>query len=40
MLAALQSTRWNVTRAAEKLRWSRMTFYRKMAKHHIASAKL
>jgi transcriptional regulator with PAS, ATPase and Fis domain len=40
MLAALQSTHWNVTRAAEKLRWSRMTFYRKMAKHHIASAKL
>ena len=40
MLTALQSTRWNVTRAAEKLRWSRMTFYRKMAKHHIASAKL
>jgi DNA-binding NtrC family response regulator len=39
MLAALQSTHWNVTRAAEQLHCSRMTFYRKMAKHHIASEK-
>jgi len=40
MLAALQSTHWNVTRAAQKLNWSRMTLYRKMAKYQIASAKL
>ncbi len=37
MIAALEATRWNVTRAAEKMNWSRMTFYRKMAKHQIAS---
>jgi transcriptional regulator with PAS, ATPase and Fis domain len=39
MLAALFSTHWNVTRAAQKLKWSRMTFYRKMAKHRIAGAR-
>jgi DNA-binding NtrC family response regulator len=37
MIAALQATRWNVTQAAQKMNWSRMTFYRKMAKHQIAS---
>ena len=36
VLAALQETRWNKSRAAEALHWSRMTLYRKMAKHRIA----
>ena len=40
MMAALHLTHWNVTRAAEKMRWSRMTFYRKMARHQIASEKV
>lgn len=35
LLAALRMTNWNVSRAAESLRWSRMTLYRKMAKHRI-----
>jgi len=32
---ALCSSHWNKSRAAEKLQWSRMTLYRKMAKYHI-----
>jgi DNA-binding NtrC family response regulator len=35
MLDALLATRWNVSRAAEHLHWSRMTMYRKMAKHRL-----
>ena len=35
LLHALTETRWNVTRAAEKLRWSRMTIYRKIARYDI-----
>ena len=38
LLNALAETRWNVTRAAEKLRWSRMTIYRKMARYHIVKS--
>jgi DNA-binding NtrC family response regulator len=38
ILSALSSTRWNKKRAAERLRWSRMTLYRKMALHQIAAA--
>jgi DNA-binding NtrC family response regulator len=37
VLTALMTTRWNRSRAAESLRWSRMTLYRKMAKYSIAS---
>lgn len=33
LLEALQATDWNVTKAAEMLRWSRMTVYRKVAKY-------
>ena len=36
LLTALMSTRWNRSKAAESLRWSRMTLYRKMAKYSIA----
>jgi len=38
LLSALLSTRWNKSQAAQKLRWSRMTLYRKMAKHEIVRA--
>ena len=36
LLAALLATKWNKSQAAERLRWSRMTVYRKMAKYHLA----
>jgi two-component system response regulator HydG len=36
ILDVLRETRWNKRRAAEKLHWSRMTLYRKMAKHGIS----
>jgi DNA-binding NtrC family response regulator len=35
LLAALLATKWNKSRAAERLHWSRMTVYRKMAKYHL-----
>jgi DNA-binding NtrC family response regulator len=35
LLSALISTNWNISKAAQKLHWSRMTIYRKMAKYHI-----
>ncbi len=35
LLATLMSTNWNKTRAARKLKWSRMTVYRKMRQYHI-----
>jgi transcriptional regulator with PAS, ATPase and Fis domain len=35
IIAALFATRWNKCRAAEQLRWSRMTLYRKLAKYSI-----
>jgi DNA-binding NtrC family response regulator len=35
LLSTLFSTQWNKTRAAEKLHWSRMTLYRKIAKYQI-----
>ncbi|MGD8276509.1 MAG: sigma-54 dependent transcriptional regulator [Gemmatimonadota bacterium] len=38
LLAALVATDWNKSRAARKLRWSRMTVYRKMAKYDISPA--
>ncbi len=37
LLAALYATRWNKSKAARKLNWSRMTLYRKMAKYAIAN---
>jgi DNA-binding NtrC family response regulator len=35
LLSALISTKWNISKAAEKLHWSRMTIYRKISKYHI-----
>jgi DNA-binding NtrC family response regulator len=36
LLKLLLSTRWNVSEAARKMHWSRMTMYRKLAKHNIS----
>ncbi|MGB0911584.1 MAG: sigma 54-interacting transcriptional regulator [Nitrospirales bacterium] len=38
ILSALLTTKWSRTKAAKKLEWSRMTLYRKMAKHDIGIA--
>ncbi|HKE25400.1 MAG TPA: sigma-54 dependent transcriptional regulator [Bryobacteraceae bacterium] len=35
LLEALEATRWNKSKAAAKLNWSRMKIYRKMAKYQI-----
>ena len=35
LLYALSQTNWNKSKAAERLHWSRMTLYRKIAKYHI-----
>ena len=35
--SALFATNWNKSKAAQRLHWSRMTLYRKMAKYHITS---
>jgi len=35
MLVALESTEWNKSKAAERLHWSRMTLYRKIAKYNV-----
>lgn len=37
LLAALLSTGWNKSRTAEKLHWSRMTLYRKLAKYRLCA---
>lgn len=39
LLSVLISTNWNISKAAQKLRWSRMTVYRKMAKYHLVRNK-
>src|SRR5262249_6747815 len=35
LLAALLATRWNKTKAAQQLQWSRMTLYRKVRKYRL-----
>ena len=35
IISALAATNWNKSKAAEKLQWSRMTLYRKLAKYQI-----
>jgi DNA-binding NtrC family response regulator len=35
LLEALQVTKWNKSKAAERLCWSRMKIYRKLAQYHI-----
>jgi DNA-binding NtrC family response regulator len=37
LLSALHACRWNKSRTAQKLNWSRMTLYRKMAKYKLTS---
>lgn len=37
IVGVLTETRWNITRAAERLQWSRMTLYRKLAKYNLVS---
>ncbi len=39
MLVALESTEWNKSKAAERLHWSRMTLYRKIAKYNVTAHK-
>jgi DNA-binding NtrC family response regulator len=38
LLAALATHNWNKSKAAQDLRWSRMTLYRKMAKYQLSSS--
>ncbi len=38
LLSALLHTKWNKSKAAAELRWSRMTLYRKMHKYHIITS--
>ncbi len=38
LLWALSATNWNKSQAADKLHWSRMTLYRKMARYNISRA--
>jgi len=38
VISVLFATKWNKSKAAQKLHWSRMTLYRKMAKYHISSS--
>jgi transcriptional regulator with PAS, ATPase and Fis domain len=40
LLHALSQTNWNKSKAAERLHWSRMTLYRKIAKYHIVPSHL
>ena len=40
LMAALLDTQWNVSRAARKLHWSRMTMYRRLAKHNLRAEQL
>ena len=35
LLSMLLATNWNKTKTAEKLNWSRMTVYRKLAKYQL-----
>jgi DNA-binding NtrC family response regulator len=36
LLAALNACNWNKSRAAENLKWSRMTLYRKLARYQLS----
>jgi two-component system response regulator HydG/two-component system response regulator AtoC len=38
LLSALHAARWNKTKAAHKLNWSRMTLYRKMREYKLSSS--
>lgn len=36
LLTVLTATRWNITKAARQLHWSRMTLYRKLARYNLS----
>ena len=38
LLSALVATRWNISEAARRLQWSRMTIYRRLAKYELPIA--
>ena len=38
ILSVLSATNWNKSKAAEKLNWSRMTLYRKLAKYRLVKS--
>lgn len=38
ILSALAATNWNRSKAAQELKWSRMTLYRKMQKYHVSKS--
>ena len=40
LLYTLSQTNWNKSQAAERLHWSRMTLYRKIAKYQIKETTL
>jgi DNA-binding NtrC family response regulator len=35
LLSVLSATKWNITAAAQELRWSRMTLYRKLTRYNL-----
>jgi DNA-binding NtrC family response regulator len=37
LVSALEATKWNKSRAARELSWSRMTLYRKLAKYQLVN---
>jgi hypothetical protein len=39
LLYTLSQTHWNKSKAAERLHWSRMTVYRKIAKYQIVPSR-
>lgn len=39
IVSALVATEWNISRAARRLQWSRMTLYRKLAKYDVVRAR-
>jgi transcriptional regulator of acetoin/glycerol metabolism len=39
IISTLAETGWNKSKAADKLNWSRMTLYRKMARYNIVKSK-
>jgi len=39
LLSVLAETSWNKSKAADRLHWSRMTLYRKLAKYKVDAQK-
>ena len=38
VLAALRACNWNKSKAAQQLKWSRMTLYRRLSKYHVPAS--